>query len=178
MKCRKCEKTFPISVWIDGKKRNLQKRKFCLECSPFGLHNTRPLDGVGIRVGSRGDVVICRLGGKTQNHNQKKGEVCWTCQAKNARHQRMNKLTGMLGGSCWICGYNKCTQGLDFHHMRPEEKSFQLSAREMQYAWERIWNEVQKCCLICCRCHREVHAGLIQDLDIIYEERWEEILGP
>jgi hypothetical protein len=28
-------------VLVDGKTRNLQNRKFCLDCSPFGKHNTR-----------------------------------------------------------------------------------------------------------------------------------------
>ena len=34
--CEKCGKEFPSVVEINGIKRNLQKRKNCLECSPFG----------------------------------------------------------------------------------------------------------------------------------------------
>lgn len=38
--CRKCKKTFPVTIIIDGQIRNLGSRSFCLECSPFGQHNT------------------------------------------------------------------------------------------------------------------------------------------
>lgn len=43
MKCQNelCQKEFPISIIIDGKRRVLNKRKYCLECTPFGSHNTK-----------------------------------------------------------------------------------------------------------------------------------------
>lgn len=41
--CPGCGKEFPTWVEINGVKRNLKSRKFCLECSPFGAHNTKPL---------------------------------------------------------------------------------------------------------------------------------------
>lgn len=39
--CKKCNKTFPNWTKINGKSRNISRRKYCIECSPFGLHNTR-----------------------------------------------------------------------------------------------------------------------------------------
>lgn len=36
--CNKCGKEFSSRVVIDGIKRNLKSRKYCLECSPFGVH--------------------------------------------------------------------------------------------------------------------------------------------
>ena len=39
--CRKCTKKFPNLLLIDGKKRNVQNRQFCIECSPFLAHNTK-----------------------------------------------------------------------------------------------------------------------------------------
>jgi endogenous inhibitor of DNA gyrase (YacG/DUF329 family) len=39
--CRKCSKPFPNSVLINGRRRNLQNRQYCLICSPYGLHNTK-----------------------------------------------------------------------------------------------------------------------------------------
>lgn len=45
--CKKCNNLFKTSVKIDNKFRNLKARKYCLECSPFGEHNTRPIkDGI------------------------------------------------------------------------------------------------------------------------------------
>jgi hypothetical protein len=41
--CKKCQSEFsPIAI-IDGKRRSLYKRTFCLICSPFGSHNTTQL---------------------------------------------------------------------------------------------------------------------------------------
>ena len=42
-KCLNCENQVPNLAWIDGKKRNLNNRKYCFECSPFGKHNTRKI---------------------------------------------------------------------------------------------------------------------------------------
>jgi endogenous inhibitor of DNA gyrase (YacG/DUF329 family) len=39
--CQKCGEFFRIAQRIEGKLRNLCNRKFCLNYSPFGLHNTR-----------------------------------------------------------------------------------------------------------------------------------------
>ena len=40
--CKNCKEEFPFLVVIDGKVRNLGSRSFCLKCSPFGSHNTKP----------------------------------------------------------------------------------------------------------------------------------------
>lgn len=39
--CRNCGNHFPSQMKIDGKLRNLNRRRYCLSCSPFGVHNTR-----------------------------------------------------------------------------------------------------------------------------------------
>jgi predicted RNA-binding Zn-ribbon protein involved in translation (DUF1610 family) len=42
--CKKCLSNFDPFPIIDGKKRNMYARSFCLNCSPFGGHNTRRID--------------------------------------------------------------------------------------------------------------------------------------
>lgn len=63
-----------------------------------------------------------------------------------------------LGGSCRICGYDKCFSAMDFHHLDPLGKDFTIS--EAMTSWERIQPELDKCDLLCANCHREVHDGL------------------
>lgn len=41
--CKKCGDYFPWKILIGGIRRNLQKRKYCLSCSPFGGRNTTKL---------------------------------------------------------------------------------------------------------------------------------------
>ena len=51
---------------------------------------------------------------------------------------------------------------LQFHHLDPNEKDFNIN-RAMARSWEYIRKELDKCVLLCNRCHTEVHAG-VEDL--------------
>jgi len=61
-----------------------------------------------------------------------------------------------------ICGYDRCSGALDFHHIDPKEKEFGLSVKRLTRSWEKMKKELDKCVLICANCHREVHAGITQ----------------
>ena len=41
--CLKCGSRFPNWLTIDGRRRSLSHRKYCVDCSPWGRHNTRQL---------------------------------------------------------------------------------------------------------------------------------------
>lgn len=62
------------------------------------------------------------------------------------------------GGRCEICGYDKCMDALDFHHLSPKEKDFNISGGTKSF--ESIKSELDKCILVCANCHREIHAGI------------------
>lgn len=79
---------------------------------------------------------------------------------KDYRKRVKAELVKYKGGKCQICGYNKCQEALDFHHLNPSEKDFTLSGQHK--SMELLKKETDKCILLCCRCHREVHAGLIK----------------
>lgn len=80
---------------------------------------------------------------------------------KNFRQRLKTRLVYVGGGCCAICGYDKCQGALEFHHLDPEEKDFALS-QNANIATEKALNEIQKCILVCANCHREIHAGLIE----------------
>ena len=65
------------------------------------------------------------------------------------------------GGSCLICGYDSCAAAMDFHHINPEDKKFQIS-QFWSFTFEKITGELDKCVLLCCRCHREVEDGYVK----------------
>ena len=66
------------------------------------------------------------------------------------------------GGECVICGYNKCSRALCFHHVNPEDKSFGISANGFTRSWEKTKNELDKCVLLCSNCHMEFHEGIVK----------------
>jgi len=60
------------------------------------------------------------------------------------------------GGKCEVCGYNKCHDALEFHHLDPDEKDFGIGCGNT-YSWERTKSELDKCIMLCANCHREEH---------------------
>lgn len=150
MLCKKCNQPFSINIWIDGKKRHLQRRKYCLVCSPFGKHNTRKLDIISTSK-------ACKICGKSFN---RKGKYCDSCRVSEWRRKKKIKLIDYKGGKCVICGYNRCAGNLVFHHRDPNEKDFGISG--MTVGYDKLLKEADKCALLCSNCHGEVHAGLIK----------------
>lgn len=73
----------------------------------------------------------------------------------NWRKRVKSKLVEYKGGCCEKCGYNKSEQALQFHHMNPNEKDFNISGRS--YSLERMKKEVDKCIMVCANCHIEIH---------------------
>ena len=45
--------------------------------------------------------------------------------------KRKLELIELKGGECEICGYNNNIAALDFHHINPEDKNFQLDSRHL-----------------------------------------------
>ena len=58
-------------------------------------------------------------------------------------------------GKCMLCGYNKCIAALEFNHIDGIKKDFSLSIKGLTRSWEKTKQELDKCVLLCCRCHRE-----------------------
>lgn len=89
---------------------------------------------------------------------------CKKC-ASEAVSRRRRKLKELLvlefGGKCKVCGYDTYIGCLDFHHIDDESKDFSLSGAGITRSLENLRKEAQKCVLVCCRCHREIHAGLL-----------------
>lgn len=145
-KCKKCQGRIPSTIVIEGKRRNLSKRKFCLDCSKFGSHNTKPIDPDSIKVSRNYSTFTDEQKIRNQLSVWKKGI------------NRKQMLVDMKGGKCEKCGYNKCLRALTFHHRESDKKSFTLDTRCMRGTkWEKIVKEAEKCELLCFNCHMEHH---------------------
>ena len=64
------------------------------------------------------------------------------------------------GNKCAICGYDKCQRALNFHHIDPSKKEFDLASRGLTRSWKKIKDEIKKCVLVCANCHAEIHEGI------------------
>jgi 5-methylcytosine-specific restriction endonuclease McrA len=84
-------------------------------------------------------------------------------EAVKRRRERV-RLTAIQykGGCCQICGYDRCMEALEFHHLDPTKKDFGISNKGYTRSWEKVKAEADKCILLCANCHREVHAGVLQ----------------
>lgn len=62
------------------------------------------------------------------------------------------------GGKCERCGYDRCIDALEFHHIDPVQKDFTISAKGYTRSWNKVKAELDKCIMLCANCHRELHA--------------------
>ena len=57
-----------------------------------------------------------------------------------------------------MCGYNKNTAALCFHHKDPTQKEMMLDLRSLSNnKLDKILAEAAKCQLLCNNCHAELH---------------------
>lgn len=71
------------------------------------------------------------------------------------RRRRKQYFVDKFGGKCQICGYSKCINALEFHHI--EEKTNKPTNVIFQYSIEKAEKELEKCIMVCANCHREIH---------------------
>jgi 5-methylcytosine-specific restriction endonuclease McrA len=81
------------------------------------------------------------------------------------------------GGRCQVCGYDRCIEALEFHHLDPAQKDFGISHKGYTRSWEKVKEEVDKCILLCANCHREFHAGMLQLPQVTVVEKPGEFRG-
>lgn len=77
------------------------------------------------------------------------------------REQVRNEIKMAFGGKCKVCGYSRCLQCLSFHHRDPSIKEDKISSMINSRGKKAAFEEAKKCVLLCCRCHGELHAGMI-----------------
>lgn len=172
-KCLRCGSDIPTWVNIDGKPRNLSKRRFCLQCSPFGKHNTRDLR-LEINQGGEKECKVChRVLDEREfyQRSNRRGGTYSTCKKcfNEISQQRKQKIKVTLvercGGKCCICGYSQCVAALEFHHIDPDKKDVPISLINGKSV-EKIMPELEQCVMVCANCHREIHAGLVDVLGL------------
>jgi hypothetical protein len=169
--CKKCGNGFKTSIVVDGKRHYLNKRKYCLECSPFGTQNRRKLEGIGVVADGCRFCSLCKkVKPNSEFYTRSKSKwlrgECKEC-SKQDRKKRLEDFKAECveykGGKCQVCGYSRYFGSMDFHHTDPKKKDFSISNMRFGYkVTQGVKDELDKCVLVCCRCHREIGAGLTE----------------
>lgn len=94
----------------------------------------------------------------------------------------LQEASDRLGG---CCSNNGCTETdrskLQFHHVDPELKDFDIGTMAGRITPSVFWKEVDKCVLLCKPCHHEVslyggdynpHRGADDEDNTEFEEMW------
>lgn len=113
-------------------------------------------------------IETCKKHGETEFYFEKNtGRYrCKKCRAEAViRRREKVKLMAIQykGGKCEICGYNKYAGALEFHHVNPEEKDFNISKSGYRKSYKDLLIELDKCMLVCSNCHKELHHNLLEE---------------
>ena len=77
-------------------------------------------------------------------------------ERRKERHTHLSDCFKALeGNKCDICG---CKENLEFHHVDPIIHR-RLGAMFSWAKMEKLWEEFNRCRLICKKCHEEEHHG-------------------
>lgn len=166
MICERCG----IEYFNDYRKYPKGKSKYCsFVCSKKRVLSEETKEKIALKLKKNDDCkcIICNK--KISHKNNQK--YCKDCKpkiiissyerVKDFRKRMKEKALEYKGGKCIICGYNKCNRSLEFHHINPSEKEFNIS-KSLNTKWEFIKEELDKCILVCSNCHNEIHEGLVE----------------
>ena len=174
--CQLCNQPFKVLYrHTDGKVKSLSSRKYCLDCTPFGSHNTRNLEeeyvGRVIRKPKNLELIE-KLCNKCKNirpiseyYQRQDGNgptaYCKDCtKLQTIERQRALKLKAIeyKGGKCEDCGIIGHPAIYDFHHLDTTLKDFSIGHTKLS-SFNNIKEELDKCILLCSNCHRIRHVN-------------------
>jgi len=99
---------------------------------------------------------------KDIKHFNKNNRHCKKCIAKKIKQKRQETKKHLLkrrGNKCEDCGLEYDGENIyyfTFHHVKPEEKKFELSANK-NYSLKELEEEADKCIILCHNCHNKYH---------------------
>jgi hypothetical protein len=153
--CIDCGREFPVKVKIDGKNRNLKNRKRCLDCHPFKGPRPQKKRKASSRVAPR-ECVICG-----RQVRRRRGFRCSVCYVQIRRYRVKWAAVQHLGGKCLRCGWEGSIEEMaayEFHH--PDANKENQIGGITNRSWDFIKKELEKCQLLCSKCHRIEHHGI------------------
>lgn len=148
-RCSTCGFTKPLTEFNKNHKSKDGHQYSCRECTQ--TKDRRRLEDP-IKAQANRDKT------RTYYHNNK--EQVMNYESDRNLFLKM-KAVYILGGKCEECGEDH-PAALQFHHIDPKEKSFNLSSKTLsatvKFPWEEVLIELKKCKLLCANCHAKHHT--------------------
>lgn len=165
--CGKCEKILDISEFDKARNHYTSKCKSCRK--EYSIeYRQRPEVKAKTKAYHRAYMAITKNRKRAYKNQRKHLQKPSAKEKRNVARRiwvakEKQKCVDYKGGGCSVCGYNKCLAALDFHHINPKEKNgYGTGALKAHWTFEKNKFEIDKCILVCVRCHREIHAGWIE----------------
>lgn len=158
--CGDCSKFYPISEYNKARKHYVSRCKKCLRAYALkyrGLTGSKELFAKYHKRYMKDPENRKRVNKRNRTRNKREDVKLKRNKERRewTRKERI-KAINYLGGECNVCGYNECIAAMDFHHKDPKEKE----GFKTYWTFEKNKRELDKCTLLCCRCHRELHDKL------------------
>ena len=120
------------------------------------------------RYGRPKRFVVGHAGRKYQDPKQYKRE--WNKRNKKQRylakmkryHMLKGRVINLKGGKCFSCQIKydgKNAAIFEFHHRDPLQRERGIPHMLVNVAWAKVLAELQKCELVCCNCHNQIHSS-------------------
>lgn len=163
--CLNCKTPFEKNVRKNSSPNHFCNRS-CAAAYNNRLHPKRHPEGKCRHCGTRipaGDRYCsdpCKIAARVARSDSPQTRKEKQVQAVVSHRQQVKlRSVALKGGKCQVCGYSKAISALHFHHLDPSQKEFNLTNSTCR-SWAKVEKELEKCVLLCNRCHSEVHEGL------------------
>jgi hypothetical protein len=80
---------------------------------------------------------------------------------RTRKRHRHELIASLKGDTCLDCGGQFASRSLHFHHRDPATKRFNVASGKL-YAVATILDEIEKCDVLCPKCHKSRHKALAQ----------------
>ena len=99
--------------------------------------------------------------GYTPKGAKKLKPSCIQCENSKTYQKRIERVLDILDEQdrlyqCELCGYNKNSAALCFHH-KTAEKNFELNSSGLNRDLDELRYEIAICAILCHNCHMELH---------------------
>lgn len=107
----------------------------------------------------------CKKCRRKRYNERRKEDGYFTARSKERRQTIPNQAFEYMGGKCAnpncpIKHLEMSREVFDYHHIDPSQKDYNISRLiNKGVGWLSVKKELDKCVMLCCLCHRTLHAG-------------------